>query len=350
MVIVLLAIAAAVAAILVAYLQARRVLAAQRETSRVRSVFSRYVSPMVLDELLERRDPRILTAKQSRATIIVCRIWNFALFAEQLDHNETLRYLNEFYTLAGRAIQKHRGMVDKFLGDGVSGVFGVPLEDPFQEEHALRASIEIVRLVSGMNLRWASQGRKPLRVGVAVNSGDVIAGEVGYMQRREYAVVGLPAIVASRLQERTEPMSAFVLATESTLEPVQTMFSTVPAGTVPLRGMKRNEKCFVVRGLAKDEQEEELWLPPPQAFAKTRIAETVDVPEEKPEVPEPETVVSTRKWISDEPVTPSGTPIVEVPEIRGFRAYDDAPALPDPPPLEGYYEDDSGRPPFKLST
>ena len=347
MVVLLLAVAAAVTAILVAYLQARRVLAAQRETSRVRAIFSRYVSPMVLDELLELRDPRILTAKQSRATILVCRIWNFALFAEQLDHDETLRYLNEFYTVAGRAIQKHRGMVDKFLGDGISGVFGVPLEDPFQEDHALRAAIEIIRLVSGMNLRWAAQGRKPLRVGIAVNSGDVIAGEVGYMQRREYAVVGLAAIVAARLQERTEPMNAFVLATDSTLDPVQGTFASVPAGTVPLRGMKRNEKCFVVRGLAKDEKEEELWLPPPQAFAKTKITETVNVASESPAAPEPEPVVSTRKWLSDEPAAPESA-VVELPEMRGFRAYDDAPAVPDPPPLEGYYEDDSGRPPFKL--
>lgn len=363
--IALLAFAAAVAAIVVAYVQAQRVLAAQRETAHVRAIFSRYVSPVVLDELLERRDPRAFTAKRGYATILVCRIWNFAMFAEQLDYNEAVRYLNEFYTLAGRSIQKHRGMVDRFLGDGVSGAFGFPLEDPTQEEHAVRAAIDIIRLVDGMNLHWAAQGRKPLRVGIGINSGNVIAGEVGYPQRREYTVVGLPAIIASRVQERTEPMSAYILVTETTLEPIRTMFINISAGTVPLRGMKRNEKCYVIRGLQKPEEKDNLLLPPPSAFARTRVEDAVEgsstwdsrvaaMPEREPEespLPQPPSKAplpqpKPRAGISA-PSAPAKTKI-DIPETKGFGAYDDSPALPDPITAEGYYEDDSGRPPLKL--
>jgi class 3 adenylate cyclase len=359
----LLALAAAVAAAVVAYVQGRRVIAAQRETSRVRQIFSRYVSPVVLDELLERRDPRAFSAKSGYATILVCRIWNFALFAEQLEHEEALRYLNDFYTLAGRSIQKHRGMVDKFLGDGVSGAFGFPLEDPVQEEHAVRAAIDIIRLVDGMNRQYASQGRKPLRVGIGINSGNVVAGEVGYPQRREYTVIGLPGIVASRVQERTEPMSAYIIVTETTLEPVRTMFINVPAGTVPLRGMKRNEKCFVIRGLAKAEEKDNLLLPPPQAFARTRVDEVAEgkptfdkriaaIPERDPnerifEAPPEQTPLPQPKPRPAPPPTPAKSKI-DIPETAGFGAYDDSPALPDPVAAEGYYEDDSGRPPLKL--
>ncbi|MGH7661991.1 MAG: adenylate/guanylate cyclase domain-containing protein [Vulcanimicrobiaceae bacterium] len=362
--IALLALAAAAAAIVVAYVQAQRVLVAQRETSRVRSIFSRYVSPMVLDELLERHDPRVFSTKRGYATILVCRIWNFALFAEQLEHNEALRYLNEFYALAGRSIQKHRGMVDKFLGDGISGAFGFPLEDPEQEDHAVRAAVDIIRLVDGMNRAWASQGRRPLRVGIGINSGNVIAGEVGYVQRREYTVVGLPAIIAARLQERTEPMGAYILITESTMEPIRTTFVSVPAGTVPLRGMKRNAKCYVIRGLNKaDEEKDTLLLPPPSAFPRTRLEDAVEGrstwdsrvaqmperdPEEPPiaEAPKPAPLPQP-KAKQPKPPPPKRTK-VDIPETRGFGAYDDSPALPDPVASEGYYEDDSGRPPLKL--
>jgi class 3 adenylate cyclase len=364
--IALLALAAAVTAIVVAYVQAQRVLAAQRETSRVRSIFSRYVSPMVLDELLERRDPRVFSAKRGYATILVCRIWNFALFAEQLEHNEALRYLNEFYALAGRSIQKHRGMVDKFLGDGITGAFGFPLEDPEQEDHAVRAAIDIIRLVDGMNTAWAAQGRRPLRVGIGINSGNVIAGEVGYVQRREYTVVGLPAIIASRLQERTEAMRAYILVTESTMEPIRTTFVAVPAGTVPLRGMKRNAKCYVIRGVAKpDEEKDTLLLPPPSAFLRTRVEDAVEGrptwdsrvaamperdPEEPPiaEAPKPAPIAQSKPQAPKPPPPPKRKKI-DIPEARGFGAYDDSPALPDPVAAEGYYEDDSGRPPLKLS-
>lgn len=365
MLIALLAILIAAAAIGAAYMQAQRVLVAQRETTRVRAIFSRYVSPEVLDDLLERRDPRAFTAKRGYATILVCRIWNFAMFAEQLDYNEAVRYLNEFYTLAGRSIQKHRGMVDRFLGDGVSGAFGFPLEDPIQEEHAVRAAIDIIRLVDGMNKHWASQGRKPLRVGIGINSGNVIAGEVGYPQRREYTVVGLPAIIAARIQERTEPMGAYILVTEPTIEPVRTMFINVSAGTIPLRGMKRNEKCYVIRGLAKQEEKDNLLLPPPSAFARTRVEDAEEgkptwdsrvaaMPEREPgETPLPQPPPKTplpqskpRPQVS-KPQRPAPQKI-DIPETAGFGAYDDSPALPDPVAAEGYYEDDSGRPPLKL--
>jgi len=364
--IALLALGAAVAAVVVAYVQAQRVLAAQRETARVRGIFSRYVSPIIVDELLERRDPRAFSAKSGYATVLVCRIWNFALFAEQLEHEETLRYLNEFYTVAGRSIQKHRGMVDKFLGDGISGAFGFPLEDPLQEEHAIRAAIDIIRLVDGLNQRWVREGRKPLRVGIGINSGNVVAGEVGYPQRREYTVVGLPAIVATRVQERTEPMSAYIIVTESTIEPVRTMFINVSAGTVPLRGMKRNEKCYVIRGLAKPEEKDNLLLPPPQAFPRTRVDDPIEgqatfdkriagLPERDPNQREYAEPAAKTPLPKSRPAPPKRTPPPEpppkkltIPETAGFGAYDDSPALPDPVAAEGYYEDDSGRPPLKL--
>ena len=359
----LLAAAMAAVAVVVAIRGARRVVAAQRETVRIRSVFSRYIAPHVLEELIERHDPRVLSGKAGYATILVARIWNFALFAEQLPQNDVLRYLNEFYTLAGRTIQKNRGMVDKFLGDGISGAFGFPLEDPLQEEHAVRAAIDIIRLVDAMNTHWASQGRKPLRVGIGINSGNVIAGEVGYPQRREYTVVGLPAIIAMHLQERTEPMGAYILATEATLEPVKHLFTTISAGTIPLRGMKRNARGFVVRGLAKNVSEEQsLLLPPPSAFARTRVEDAIEgrptwdsgvaaMPERDPEPPKPEPPKPAPKQIAQPPKRPAPAPPkrrFDIPEVKGFGALDDSPALPDPPVAEGYYEDDSGRPPLKL--
>ena len=351
MVLALLGVATAVVAIVVA-ISARRILAAQRETQRVRSVFSRYVSPAVLDEVLERHDPRVLSSKSGYATILVCRIWNFALFAEQLDHSEALRYVNEFYTLAGRSIHKHRGMVDKFLSDGISSAFGFPIEDPLQEEHAIRAAIELIRLVDGMNMQWASQGRKPIKVGIGINSGNVVAGEVGFLQRREYTVMGLPAIIASRLQERTEPMGASILVSDATLEPVRDSFATVSAGTVPLRGMKGTVKGFMVRGLARNIGERDLLLPPPAAFPQTRIEEDGvgahwDTHDQGSSEPETRTPPPIDKPKAPEPVAEAKTKF-EIPEVKGFGAVDDSPALPDPIVAEGYYEDDSGRPPLRL--
>jgi len=175
------------AALVVCVVLVRRWRSEQAEVRRVRSTFSRYVPPAIVEELLNRRDERIFTGRDVRATILVCRIWNFSHFMEDLTPEQTLRYLNEFYAMAGSSIERQHGVLHRFLEDGVVGIFGVPLEDHQQEEHALRAAINIVRLVNVMQQKWAQQGRRALRVGVGVNTGMVIAGDAGFANRREFA-------------------------------------------------------------------------------------------------------------------------------------------------------------------
>ena len=147
-----------------------------------------------VDEILTRKDVRIFEGREGYATVLYCRIWNFGHFAETLSPDETLRYLNEFYTLAGKSIQKHRGMIDKFLGDGIMGVFGMPLDDPFKEEHAIRAALDIIRLVAGMDARWIAQGRQPLRVGIGINSGNMTDRFLASRTIRVFGTTCRPAV------------------------------------------------------------------------------------------------------------------------------------------------------------
>lgn len=167
---------------------------------RVRALFSRYVPTQVIDDLLARKDPRLFEAREYYATIVSCRVRNFALVTEHLAPEEALRYLNEFYTLIGGAVQRHRGMIESLRGDIVTAVFGVLVEEHFQEERALRAALDVLRLNKAMSDRWRAQGRKMLDISVGINSGKIVAGDTGYQLRRDYAIVGNPAHVAASLQ------------------------------------------------------------------------------------------------------------------------------------------------------
>ena len=182
----------------------RNYLRERDELARVRELFSRYVPEQVVDELLARRDARRLWAQRHYATVVCCRIRNFGFFAEELGAEDTLRHLNEFYAVAGRAIVRHGGVIERLHADGITAVFGVLTSDAFQEDRALRAALRIVRLANAMNARWQSQGRRPFEVYAGVNSGNVVAGEVGFAQRREFAIVGNPAHVAARLQQAAD--------------------------------------------------------------------------------------------------------------------------------------------------
>lgn len=241
------------------------------ELHRLRALFSRYVPEHVVDDILARRDLRLLWAQRHYATVLCCRIRNFGFFSEDLSAEETLRHLNEFYAVAGRAIARHGGVIERLHADGITAVFGVLTADTFQEERALRAALRIVRLANAMNARWQAQGRRPFQVYAGVNSGAVVAGEVGFAQRREFAIVGHPAHVASRLQQAAEEINAYILASAATYEPVAEQFVALPTHTLALPGLRKLQKAYIIRGLAKRAEEELLHLPPEIAALETVI-------------------------------------------------------------------------------
>ncbi|GAC1597153.1 MAG: hypothetical protein NVS3B28_28920 [Candidatus Velthaea sp.] len=295
------------------------------------------------------------------ATTLVCRIWNFAGFAETLSAEETLRYLNEFFTLAGTSIHKHHGMIDKFLGDGIIGVFGVPIEDTSQEEHALRAALDIVRLVYAMDKRWQAQGRRSIHVGIGINSGTVIAGDAGYDERREFTVVGPEALLAGRLQEATVELNAWIVASAATCNVVRDRFTLVPIAGHPLPGIKRLADAYIVRGIAKGDSDT-LALPE-REFARTSIEEPAVAPavappksKLRPSPPPPEVSPVPRIDLPDPPEAlrprprPAGYTPFDLSELRlpRYRDDDDGPIMPDPPAPRATYEDGGG-PPMQLS-
>ncbi|HYZ14821.1 MAG TPA: adenylate/guanylate cyclase domain-containing protein, partial [Candidatus Acidoferrum sp.] len=252
------------------------------------------------------------------------------------------------YGLAGTAIQRHRGIIDTFLGDGIVAVFGVPLENPMQEDDALRAALAIVRHTVAMRERWERQHRKPFTIGIGVNSGEVIAGDAGFRDRREFTVVGPEATFAHRLQEAAFALNAFIVASRATCEPVTDEYQLVPVAGVPLPGVRRLLDAFVVRGRKHGA---ERFTVPVDALVETRI-----------EPGESETPTTSAAIVPSEPPTPSpqdepplarprrraaAAPDLGMPELRGgwrFPDHDEEAAFPDPPPPRATYEDRSGPP------
>jgi len=319
-----------VAAALAAWLSSRRLLAERGELRRVRALFSRYVPVQVVDDLLARKDPRLFEAREYYATIVSCRIRGFALIAERVTPEETLRYLNEFYTLVGGAVERHHGMIESLRGDTVTAIFGVLVEEKFQEERALRAALDVMRLSDAIDERRRTQGRKALGVSVGVNSGKVVAGDTGYQLRRDFAIVGNPAHVAERLQGAAEELNATIVASATTYEAVRELFVGIPTSSIPLRGLKRLQNAYIVRGLTKRAAEDDLLVLPKERYFK----QTVVRPDETLYEPEP----APAEYIPRQAPAPRD-------ESHRFSAFDDdRPAMPAPPQLSGTYEDDDGPP------
>ncbi|HTX59190.1 MAG TPA: adenylate/guanylate cyclase domain-containing protein [Verrucomicrobiae bacterium] len=349
---------AAIAAAIYARVVFRRYLDERQEHRRVVELFSRYVPAPVVQELLARRDPRLFQAREYYATIVCCRIHNFALLCESLAPEETLRYLNEFYTIVGKAVQSHRGMIESLRGDTVVAVFGVLLEETLQEDRALRAALDIMRMVKAMEARWAAHNRKAFTVGIGVNSGKIVAGDTGFQHRREFAVIGNPADVAARLEAASEELNATIVASQKTYDVVRDAFVGVPTSSLPLRGLRRLHSAYIIRGVTRHGRtDDRLTLPPLRSFVKTVVA-----PEEPPiervdpamfrdagrvdAASTPQTLVDNRvaaPLVAD----PARKPAPEPVERPRFSSVDsNEPALPELPIIETY-EDGQG-PPIQL--
>lgn len=302
----LLAVLAAVAAAIVARVWFGRFSRERAELRRLRTLFSRYVPEQVVDDLLARKDPRLFEARRYRATILTCRMRNFALAAEEFDAEETLRYLNEFYTVVGGAVRRNHGMIESLHGDCVTAVFGVLVEETFQEERALRAALDIVRLSDAMNERRKAQGRRALEVCSGANTGEIVAGDTGFQTRREFAIVGHPAHVAASLQRVAEDVNASIVASQTTFDAVSDTFVGVPLSSLPLQGLRRLQHAQVIRGLAKRSPDDDLLALPSDEFFKRTTVEPD--PPEVGEYLEP-----------------------DVPMARFSAFDDDMPAMPEPP-------------------
>ncbi|MEO6912684.1 MAG: adenylate/guanylate cyclase domain-containing protein, partial [Candidatus Baltobacteraceae bacterium] len=160
---------------------------------------------------------------------------------------------------------------------------------------------------------------------IGINSGAIVAGDTGYQRRREFALVGNEVHVAARLQELTEEMNASIIASDATYKAVEELFVGIPIKTVPLRGLKKLQKAYIIRGLSKRAEENPLTLPPVRSIPQTTVR--IEPPAE---------------------VTCPPAEVLPREQLRHFSSVDDdAPAMPDPPSLQGTYEDDQG-PPFRL--
>jgi class 3 adenylate cyclase len=367
-----------IAALVGCVILVRRWRSEQAEVRRVRTTFAKYVPPAIVEELLSRKDESIFSGRDVRATILVCRIWNFSHFMQDLTPEQTLRYLNELFAMAGSSIERHQGVLHRFLEDGVVGIFGVPLDDRNQEDHALRAAINIVRLVNVMQQKWTQQGRQPMRVGIGVNSGNVIAGDAGFANRREYTIVGPDVTLAHRLQAATFELNAYIVASHTTVEPVQDLYNLVPVSGIPLSGVRALLDASIVRGRKRNDS---LMLPKADAFANTVLDELSndDFLEPKEVVPFEDQAklaggatalasnVSATLNSPPKPSPPPPAPPPEPPPLKTRRArrapegqpfgydlpelrmptafgHDEGPIMPDPPPPRATYEDNDGPP------
>ncbi|MEZ4380452.1 MAG: adenylate/guanylate cyclase domain-containing protein [Nannocystaceae bacterium] len=187
-----------------------------RQRRWLRRSFSQYLGDETLGELLADPSALSLGGARRRLTTLFSDIRDFTTISESLSPEELVDLLNLFLTPMSQAVLRRGGYLDKYIGDAVMAVFGAPVRHPDHAARALSTAIAMQRALDEVNPGIAARGLAPLAIGVGVNTGDVVVGNMGSVERFDYTVIGDAVNLASRLEGLTKIYGARCLVGEAT--------------------------------------------------------------------------------------------------------------------------------------
>jgi len=231
------------------------------EKRRVRNLFSRFISPEMVEQMMHTQDLNSLN-KRSNISILFSDIRGFTTLSEKLSPEAVVALLNPYLEAMSKVIYKHGGTVDKYEGDAIMAFFGEPV--PFEDHavRALRAALDMRVALDELRKQWEREGRPThIEMGIGVNSGEVFVGMLGSAQRINYTVIGDNVNLASRLQDLTKTYDWPILISESAYQQVKDEFDAEFADAVTVKGKTKPVNVYKVIGRkgASDSEKLQSW-------------------------------------------------------------------------------------------
>ncbi len=191
------------------------VLAKQKE-ERIRFIFQKYVPSDVIDHVLNRATDTMLIGTKQYVSILFSDIRSFTTISEQLSPEELVISLNTYFTSMVEQIISNKGIVDKFIGDAIMAIFGAPAQSKTSADDSLKAALLMLQHLEVFNQNQTKLGKINFEIGIGINTGDVIVGNIGSEQKLDYTVIGDAVNLGSRLEGLTKSYKQPLLISEFT--------------------------------------------------------------------------------------------------------------------------------------
>lgn len=185
----------------------------QRERDFLNETFGRYVSKTVRDEILGGRVT--LSGELKEVSVLFADLRDFTRLVETTPPREVVTIINTYFKSMSEAINANHGLVLQFIGDEIEAVFGAPVALENHQQYAVDAALEMRTRLSQVNLNLANQGFPPLRHGIGLHTGKVVAANIGSTQRLSYAMVGETVNIASRIQDMNKNFDTDILVSDA---------------------------------------------------------------------------------------------------------------------------------------
>ncbi|MGC8486278.1 MAG: adenylate/guanylate cyclase domain-containing protein, partial [Candidatus Baltobacteraceae bacterium] len=231
----------------VTFVAAYRTIVEGSQRRVVTNLFGMHVSPAVVAEILESEDPSgalSLKGKRVKSTIFYSDIRGFTAMSETMSPEDIYNQLNEYFEEMVKIIFKYGGYVDKFIGDCVMAVFSAPYQTPDDAKNAVLAAIEQQQRIAELAAKWSAQGRKVFTVGMGINTGEVVMGNLGSSSRMNYTVIGDNVNTAARLYNVAK--GGQIIISETTYNEVHDLIEVTELDPVTVKGKVEPLRIFDV--------------------------------------------------------------------------------------------------------
>jgi adenylate cyclase len=233
----------------------------QKQRRQIRSAFGYYLSPHMVEQLARSPEKLVLGGEERRMTILFSDVRGFTSISEYYkdDPQGLTRLMNRFLTPLTNAIIEHSGTIDKYIGDAIMAFWNAPVDDEQQEANACEAALEMLSRAEALNSELKREAEAnggvymPLRIGIGLNTGPCVVGNMGSDFRFNYSVLGDTVNLASRLEGRTKDYRIPIVIGSRTAEGAKQKFAVMEIDLIMVKGKKQPEAVFTVLGRSEVE-------------------------------------------------------------------------------------------------
>ncbi|MEA2490401.1 MAG: adenylate cyclase [Acidobacteriota bacterium] len=222
-------------------------VAEQKQTAVLKTTFGRYVSPQILEHVLAHPEKVHLGGERRELSILFSDIRGFTTISEANEPEAVVEMLNEYLTRMVDILLAHGGTLDKFIGDAVMGFWNAPAPDPDHARHAVACAVEMVEETARLRAEWEKTGKASIRIGVGVNTGEAVVGNIGSERVFGYTVIGDAVNLASRLESKNKDYVTEIIISEFTMGRIGGAFPTVYVDEVKVKGKENAVKIYEVK-------------------------------------------------------------------------------------------------------
>ena len=212
---------------------------------RTKATMARYMDPAIVDQLLA-GGADALGGKSLTATVLFSDIRGFTTLTEELGPHATVSMLNEYFEIMMECLKKEDGFLDKYIGDAIMAAFGIPFGHDDDEDRAVRTSVAMIRSLAVWNVTRLSEGKKPINIGIGLNTDEVVTGNIGSKKHMGFTIIGDGVNLAARLESACKQYAASILISEFTHKKLRGTYRTREVDLVVVKGKTKPVAIYEV--------------------------------------------------------------------------------------------------------